>query len=230
MNDTHKKHIRTGAWILLAAALIAYSNHFTNSFHFDDSHAIVENVFIRDLSNIPDFFWEPKMFSASTDHHGLRPLVTTTLAIDYWLGGGLAPAAFHISTFIWFLVLGAMLFFMYRRLLRTSFAEPWPAYLALITTGWYMLHTANAETINYVISRTDVQSTFCIVASFLIYIAYPEKRKYGLYIIPAFLGVFAKETVPMLVIILFFYILMFEEQHSIPAIFRKGGSVYIFRI
>ncbi len=229
MNETHQKNIRTGTWILLLAMLVAYANHFTNGFHFDDSHAIVENIFIRDLSNIPDFFWEPKMFSASTDHHGLRPLVTTTLAIDYWLGGGLVPAAFHISTFIWFLVLGVMLFFLYRRLLRYTFDAPWPAYLALITTGWYMLHTANAETINYIISRSDVQSTFCIVASFLIYIAYPEKRKYGLYIVPAFVGVFAKETVPMLVIILFFYILLFEEQHSIPAIFRKGGMKPVWR-
>ncbi len=27
----------------------AYANHFNNGFHFDDMHAIVNNIFIRDL-------------------------------------------------------------------------------------------------------------------------------------------------------------------------------------
>ena len=39
----------------LAILIAAYANHFDNGFHFDDSHAVVNNVFIRNIKNIPTF-------------------------------------------------------------------------------------------------------------------------------------------------------------------------------
>lgn len=205
---------------LLLLVVSAYANHFYNGFHFDDFHTILDNVHIRTLSNIPNFFWDPTLFSADPEHYGLRSLVTTTLAIDYALGGSLNPFFFHLSTFIWHLLLGLMLFFMYRRIINNGVNHPWVNYIALFTAGLFVIHTVNAETINYVISRSDVQSTFCIVASFLIYIAYPEKRKWFLYCIPAVIGVFAKETVLVLIILLFFYIILFEKKLSIADLFK----------
>lgn len=214
------KHIIILGLVLFAALIAAYANHFNNGFHFDDSHAIVDNVHIRNIKNIPTYFSDPKMFSADPAHWGLRPVVTTTLAIDYWLGNGLNPFYFHLSTFIWYILLCVLLFFMYKNLLKQSFQHSWIGYLALSATAWYALHTANAETINYIISRSDVLSTFCIVSSFLIYIGLPNKRKWYLYIIPAFIGVFAKETVLVLIILLFFYIILFENKLSIGDIFK----------
>jgi tetratricopeptide (TPR) repeat protein len=207
--------------ILFAVLIAAYANHFNNGFHFDDSHTVIDNVYIRNIKNIPAFYSDPKMFSADPTHWGLRPLVTTTLAIDYKLGGGLNPFYFQLSTFIWYVLLCLMLFFMYKNLLNRSIQHQWVGFIALTATAWYTLHTANAETVNYVISRSDVQSTFCIVASFLIFIAYPQKRKWFLYLIPAFVGVFAKETVLVLVAILFFYILLFEHELSIADLFKS---------
>ncbi|OAQ41823.1 hypothetical protein A5893_01520 [Pedobacter psychrophilus] len=213
--------------LTLIVLIVAYSNHFQNGFHFDDWHTIEENLFIRNISNIPAFFHDPKMFSVDPDHWGLRPLVTTTLAIDYKLGNSLDPFYFHLSTFIWFIVLGVIMFFMYKILLQKSISHQWTSYIAIFGTAWFLLHTANAETINYVISRSDVLSTLCIVASFLIYIAYPQKRKYYLYIIPAFIGVFAKETVLVLVIVMFFYILLFEKNLSIQDLFKAANFKHI---
>lgn len=223
------KNILIGGIILLLTLIAAYSNHFNNGFHFDDSHAVVDNVHIRNIKNIPAFFSDPKMFSADPQHWGLRPVVTTTLAIDYWLGGSLTPFYFQLSTFIWYVFLCAMLFFMYKNILKQSVKHNWMAYIALTATAWFTLHTANAETINYVIARSDIQSTFCIVASFLIYIAYPAKQKWYLYIIPAFIGVFAKETVLVLVILLFFYILLFEKGLSISSLFKPENFKFVFK-
>jgi len=58
---------RTGwviVFLLLAGVLGAYSNHFQNEFHFDDSHTIVNNAFLRDLKNIPRFFTDATTFSS----------------------------------------------------------------------------------------------------------------------------------------------------------------------
>lgn len=220
MNNS-SKNIYYLALVALVLLLIAYANHFNNGFHFDDSHAIVTNTFIRDLKNIPAFFSDPKMFSSEPTHWGLRSLVTTTLAIDYWLGGGLYPFYFQLDTFIWHIALCILLYFVYKTLMRQSFEMQWVPYLAFAAAAWYALHVVNGETLNYVISRSDVLSTFMIVLSFLIYINWPEKRKYFLYIIPAFLGVFAKETVLCLVITLFFYILLFEKGFSFGDLFKS---------
>lgn len=206
------------AFLLL---ILAYANHFNNGFHFDDYHTIVNNLYIRDIHNIPAFFSDPKMFSSDPTHWGLRSLVTTTLAIDYRLGGSLDPFWFQMSTFIWHILLCGVLFFLYRNILKRSFIDGWPGYLAIAATAWYGLHTANAETLNYIISRSDVLSTFMITLSLFIYIAWPAKRKYLLYIIPAVLGIFAKETVLVLVILLFFYILIFEKELAFGDIFRE---------
>jgi tetratricopeptide (TPR) repeat protein len=168
------------------------------------------------------------MFSADPSHWGLRPVVTTTLAIDYALGSGLNPFWFQMDTFIWFIVLGVLQFYLYRNLLTRSIQHRWAGFIAFGAIAWYMLHTANAETVNYVIARSDVLSTLCIVASLLIYVSYPEKRKTFLYIIPAILGVFAKETVLVEVILLFFYILLFENELAIAGVFKKDnlGTVW----
>ncbi|MEL4403227.1 hypothetical protein AAEJ42_23705, partial [Shewanella algae] len=73
----------------------------------------------------------------------------------------------------------------------------------------------------YIISRSDVLSTFFIVLSLIVYILFPDKRKYLLYLIPAIIGIFAKETVPVMVLLLFFYLLLFESDLSVADIFKK---------
>jgi tetratricopeptide (TPR) repeat protein len=170
------------------------------------------------------------MFSSDPAHWGLRSLVTTTLAVDYWMGGGLYPLYFQLSTFIWHVVLCILLYYVYQQILASVFKPAWAAYLAFATAAWYAIHVVNAETLNYIISRSDVLSTFMIVCSFLVYIRWPEKRKYQLYIIPAFIGVFAKETVLVLVILLFFYILLFERELSIPKLFKAGNFKVMLQV
>jgi protein O-mannosyl-transferase len=217
------------SFTLFALLLISYSNHFHNTFHFDDSHTIENNPYIKNIDNCLKFFYTPQMFSTLPSHWGLRPLVSVSLAVDYWFAGSLNPFYFHLSTFIWFILICMLLYFVYRKILHQAVSNEWTDYMALLLAGWYALHTANAETINYIISRSDVLSTFFILLSFAIYILAPNKRKYYFYIIPAVLGVFTKETVLTLVIILFFYINLFEKNISLAEHFKKKNFQAIFK-
>ena len=83
--------------IVIATTLAAYSNTFQNSFHFDDSHVVENNLYIRNLKNLPRFFRDAATFSSLPANATYRPLVTATLAIDYWRGGGLEPRQFHVT-------------------------------------------------------------------------------------------------------------------------------------
>ncbi|HRN47026.1 MAG TPA: tetratricopeptide repeat protein [Niabella sp.] len=208
---------------VIITVIIAYSNHFQNEFHFDDFHTIVNNGAIRKISNIPQFFTDARMFSASPTHQTLRPLVTSTLAIDYWMGNGFTLFWFHLTNFLWHIGLCIILFFLYKKLLSTYINHKWINFFALFGAAWFGLHTAMAETVNYIISRSDILSTFFIILSLYIFAAFPEKRKWYLYLIPAALATMAKETAPMLIVLLFFYILFFEKNLSIGDLFKKGN-------
>ncbi len=220
-----KSKIFALAVLLIIGLVVTYSNHFQNEFHFDDSHTIQSNQYITSLHNIPLFFRDIRTFSSKPTHWGYRPMVTTTLAIDYWLGGGLKPFYFHLSTFLWYIVLCILLYVIYKKIIDKSITHKWTGYFALFSASLYALHTANAETINYIISRSDVLSTLCIVASLTIFISYPKLRKYYIYVLPALIGITIKETIIVLPVIIFFYLLYFEKKLSLFDIFKKDKFV-----
>ncbi|MEJ2700162.1 MAG: hypothetical protein P8Z70_10960, partial [Desulfuromonadales bacterium] len=117
------KAFRVLAILLLVAVTAAYANHFFNAFHFDDFHTIVNNTYVRSLCNIPRFFTDGRTFSALPTNQSYRPLVTTTLAIDYFCGKG-NVFWFHLSTFLLFLLQGVVMFVLYFALFDRSQRGP----------------------------------------------------------------------------------------------------------
>lgn len=96
---------------LLFAIILTYSNHFNNSFHFDDAHTIQNNIFIRDLKNIPKFFTDATTFSSNPSNQSYRPVVSTTLAVDYWLSENGKPFFFHLRNFTGLLIYSLLAYF-----------------------------------------------------------------------------------------------------------------------
>ena len=216
--------------IVLILVSIVYINHFNNPFHFDDNHTIVNNVHIKDLSNIPSFFTDVSTFSYMPTNQGYRPIVTLSLAIDYALAGGLNPFFFHLSMFLWFLIQLILMYYLYQSLFKKSLDFKYLNHTVLFAIAWYGLHTTNAETINYIISRSDSISTMFVVAALLIYIRHEKLRKYGLYLIPAILGILTKQTAVVFFPILLIYILLFELDASFYDLFKKNSIVLIKKL
>ena len=202
---------------LLLMVLFAYSNSFHNSFQFDDEHTIVKNPYIRDLRNIPKFFTDGRTFSILPRNRTYRPLVSTSLALDYAAGHSLDPLAFHLSTFFYFSVQLVLMFFLFRKL-----CGEWPA---LIATALYGLHPAMAETVNYVIQRGDLYATLGVVAGIGIYALASHKRKWGLYLIPPALGILSKPPALVFPAILFVYIWLFEREAKRSPLVRTIPSL-----
>jgi hypothetical protein len=212
--------------LLLLAVVLAYSNHFNNAFHFDDSHVLVQNKYVKDIRNIPTFFTDPNTKSVLPTNLAYRPMFMVTLAIDHWLAGGLDPFYFHLSTFVWFLVQGVLMYFLFIKILNLALAHRWNGIIALFAVSWYMLHTANAETINYVSARTDSLTTLTVIAAFVIYI-YADSWKKHLSYIPIVIGILIKPTPVMYLPLLFFYKLIFERGVNLRAILKKKNRKII---
>ena len=153
----NKKHLWAGIIIMVLLCTITYLNHFYNAFHFDDSHTIQNNAYIRDLHNIPLYFKDGRTSSSLPQNQSYRPVVSVSLAFDYWLGGGYNLFFFHLSTFILFLLQGGLMVFFFKRIFNTATSNTKLAtYTALIATTWYLLHPAIAET-------EYLKSVFCRV-------------------------------------------------------------------
>ncbi|MBS1527006.1 MAG: tetratricopeptide repeat protein [Bacteroidetes bacterium] len=208
--------------LILTATTAVYLNHFYNGFHFDDAHSIWNNPNIRSIKNIPLFFKDGSTSSVLPQNQSYRPVTTTSLAIDYWLGGGYDLFFFHLSTFILFLAQGLLMIYFFRKVYDISLPANPTAWVALFAAAWYLLHPAVAETVNYIIARADIQSTLAVVAGFALYIGSPFCRRTFIYLIPVGIGILAKPPAVMFAPIFFFYVLFFEEKLSLFDIFKKA--------
>lgn len=227
-----KRTLYAGIGLMMLVTLLTYLNHFNNTFQFDDYHTIVNNANIRSLKNIPRFFTDGTTMSVLPQNQAYRPVTVTSLAVDYWIAGDYYQSYFQTSTFIWFLAQGLLMFFLFRALLDKSLNSKFNGYVALTATTWYMLHPANAETVNYIIARADVQSTALVVLAFVMYIYSPFCRKTFLYLLPVGIGALCKPPAVMFAPLLFFYVLLFDEQLSLTGLFRRAnwkrvGKVFV---
>ena len=187
----------------LALVVATYSNVFRNAFHFDDSHVVVDNLYIRSLANAGRFFTDVRTTSALPQNQAYRPLVTLSLAVDYFFGRGLSARAFHLDQLFLLVLLGIALFFFYRRVMERASPGPLNRYLALFAATIFCVHTVNTETMNLMHARSEILSALGIVCGFLVYAGAPRLRRLQLHLVPMAAGALAKTPAVLLAPLLF---------------------------
>src|SRR4051794_10872491 len=181
--DASRKFLVAAA-LAAAAIVLAYGDSLHNTFHFDDHHVIVNNVFIRSLQNVPLFFRDAHTFSTRPDHATYRPLVTLTYAIDFAVTHSLNPVPFHITQILLLLAVWAMLITFFRAALDVARPSPHNLWIALAAATVASIHTVNTETMNLISSRSEELSAIGTLAAFLMIQRWPRARRWHLYLIP----------------------------------------------
>src|SRR5258708_33244746 len=131
---------RLSCLLLLISVILTYLNHFHNSFHFDDSHTIQNNIFIHDIKNIPKFFTDATTFSSNPSNQSYRPVVSATLAVDYWLSEEGDTFFFHLTNFISFLIYVLLVYFFALKIFDRTKIFPENKFPALIVAAIFSLH------------------------------------------------------------------------------------------
>jgi tetratricopeptide (TPR) repeat protein len=216
----------------VALVIVAYSNSLNNSFHFDDSHVIENNLYIRSLVNVPRFFADASTFSSLPSNASYRPLVSATLALDYALGRGLAPQQFHRTQIALLLLLGLLLTLFYDAVLSNAALSKAVVsevrggglrLTALFTAALFCAHTANTETLNFISARSELLSVAGVIGSFLLYLNVPRARTTGLHLAPMVAGALAKVHAVMYAPLLFVYVWLFPPAEASPGVrFREA--------
>ena len=180
------------------AGLIAYSNSFDCSFHFDDVPTIVDNVAIRSLSNVKawwGFYYSRPVgylsFALNYHFHGL----------DLW-GYHLVNLVIHIvnALLVWWLVMLTMA----TPVMRGQPIARHKGAMALFTALLFVSHPLATQSVTYIVQRLASLATLFYLLSLALYVTgrlgedNKDKRVFFFYagsILCAVLGMLTKEIV-----------------------------------
>ncbi|MFC6096438.1 tetratricopeptide repeat protein [Flavobacterium qiangtangense] len=222
-NTDTKNSFRNPVFLLLAgvsalAIFLAYSNHFSNGFQFDDAHTIENNYAIREVT-IGRFFADGSTFSSMPSNQSYRPYITSENAIDYHLSSG-STKAFHIHIFITFLLCCALLCVFVKKMLDAIGYSGRNQFWALLAASFFGLLCANAETVNYIIQRAEIVAGLYVLSGFVAFQQGGAWRSRYLYLLFPLIGFFAKEMAFVFSPLLFLYVLLMEENADLLHFYR----------
>lgn len=224
MNEPESSSPRIGsrAAFLLAAAiclaliLATWANTLPNGFHFDDSHYIVNNLFIRDLAHAPLYFRDARTFSSLPANQTYRPLTTLSLALDYRLAGGLSSRVFHTTQILLLTLLWTALMLFYRRVFDSCEPGRENRYLALLGATVFAVHTANADTMNLVSARSEILSALGLVGAFLAVFSLRGRKRTVFSLLSMAAGALAKIPAVLFGPLLFLWHILAGPRESSP--------------
>lgn len=175
--------IQTGVWsltrinkpyihilIILAIGLLAYSNTFHASFHFDDYSNITGNPLLRKLNN----FWPPS---------GTRWFGMLTFAVGYQIHG-FNVVGFHILNLIIHLVNAVLVYRLILLTFRTPFFFTMPtvaggahqavhvrqSLMAFFTACLFVSHPIQTQAVTYIIQRLTSLAVLFYLLSLVMYV------------------------------------------------------------
>ncbi len=175
MKNAHQHRPFLHIILIIFLSLIAYSNTFESSFHFDDEHYIVNNPVIKDLRN----FIEPSSssdFSIQFKRKTLqrRYIGYLTFALNYRLHG-LNVAGYHFVNL--FIHIGtALLVYFFILLtfktpyLRSSAIKDFAGHIALFTALLFACHPLQTQAVTYIWQRVTSLCTLFYLLSLVAYI------------------------------------------------------------
>lgn len=191
--------------VIAVLVLVAYSNTFTASFHFDDDAAISENPNIKRVS------WETVNAVIRTN----RPVVNLSLMLNYSLNG-MNVVGWHVFNVSVHIANSCMVFLFLLWTftlpsLRSSFPGSAPR-IALFGALLFAVHPIQTESVTYIISRSELLASFFFLASFLLFIQGLRSGKFRYYpaaLITSLLAMGSKEWAATLPVMLFLYDYLF---------------------
>ncbi len=147
--------------VIAAGTILAYSNTFGASFHFDDEQNIVKNPAIRDL-----FALSP----LSTRYLGFL-----SFALNYRLGG-VAVLGYHLRNVLIHVCNGLLVFWLAALTLRTPVLRRADTgrlvrrFLPLAAGLLFAVHPVQTEAVTYVVQRFASMATLFFISSIALYV------------------------------------------------------------
>lgn len=204
--------------LILGITFFAFSNSLANGFAYDDTTQILNNPFIRSLSNIPTamvteaWFWRTQMDKDPTQQDKpstpyYRPTIMVYLMLGWQLFGASA-FGWHFANILMHMAVVYFVFLILERITKDL-------RLSAIASLLFAIHPLRSESVAWISGLTDLFLALFLLPSFYLYLLYREggKSKHliaamGLFLVAAF----SKEPAVCLPIFIGAYELFISNQ------------------
>jgi len=199
----------TLAAVVVAAAAV-YANTLGNGFVYDDHFQVVQNRWLGDLSNLPRAFttnvWA---FQGSVSNY-YRPWMHVAYLLTFEIAGR-SPWAFHLVNVLLHAAATGLVFAFVRRVLQAAGASGRPALAGAFAAGLlFATHPIHTEVVAWVACVPDLLLAVFALGTLLLH-ARPGRWALAGAVSSFFLGLFAKETMAMVPLVLVAWDVAFER-------------------
>ena len=148
--------------LVLTACVLCYANSLGGSFHYDDFHSIVDNPGIRSLARVPAFFSDPSLFSSDAAKGMYRPILLTTFALNYAVGG-YDTVGYRLVNLILHMACAVLVWRLALHMLGNHST-------ALVCGLAFAVHPLGTEPVNYISSRSELLVAAFYLSALLTYL------------------------------------------------------------
>ena len=196
---------RWQAMALFIVSVLLYANTLGHDYTQDDAIVIYDNMFTtQGLEGIPGIFTNDTFFGFFKEEGKAnlvsggryRPLSQVFFALE-WEWFGRKPFIGHLFNVLWYALLGILILFTLRSLLRPVLSPEKIGLLSFVAALVFILHPVHTEVVANIKGRDEILSlSFCLMTFLAFLKAWDTQRKgYYLLAIPLFLaGLLSKEN------------------------------------
>jgi tetratricopeptide (TPR) repeat protein len=174
---------------LIAAGFLVYANSLGGAFVYDDEPLVKDNVTLTSVSYVGEIFRNNILAGAGQQSVFYRPLQMLTLWADHavWKFN---PFGYHLTSVIWHILAGLVLFWFLRMLLGLDV-------LAFFAALLFEIHPIHTEAVSYISGRADPMAFVFLLTTFILYLkqaAAPRKSTYFLMLLAYSAALLSREN------------------------------------
>ena len=162
------------AVLLIALCFVVYSNTYDHAYHLDSSHVLVDNVKVRSLKHVPEYFVDPGTFTSLRANVDYRPVLQVTYALNYWMGG-YTMWWWHFTQVVLHALCVLGLYALCLRVLRLAEVEPKGLWIAFAAAVVFALHPTESGVVNYLSARSSLLTAAFLFPALLLYMKLPDE-------------------------------------------------------
>ena len=196
-------------------AVLTSLNALWNHFASDDLEQVLNNSFIKHLSNLPKAFTRSVWSFAASDiiftvDPYFRPIFSSLFTINYALFAT-SPFGWHLTNILIHASVTFLVFVVFKKLSSRRT-------LASLTAALFAVHPVHAESVAWVSGVTDPLMAVFLLVAFYFYLQFYETRRWhslGGVLVFYFLALLSKETaIAFPLVIAYCELFHFKEQGS----------------
>jgi len=163
---------RQPLWALIVGVLgfAAYLNALGGEYVWDDIPQVLENPFIRDWRNLPNFFTANLATHTAFPGAGpyYRPLFLISYVFDFSIWG-INPFGYHLTNVVLHALCSVFVYLIAGRVFENFIS-------AFIAGALFALHPIHSEAVAWIAGRADLLAAFFLFLSFYFYIQVRDTR------------------------------------------------------